>query len=248
MNDIHLEVEQLTVTQSSRTYIHSVNLTLLKHEITALIGPSGSGKTLLTKALLQQLPKTMRMSCNALQYEGEVVTQMTSLLGKRIGYMNQDYMHSFNEHTPLDQQLLQLYRYHFPVSKTEAQQQIQKALGWVGLEDLNLKKRYRFMLSGGQLQRLVIASVMMLEPKLIIADEPTASLDVVNGARMIKLLKHIVDEHGVTLFIITHDLSHVSRICDELYVMDQGRIVASGTFDTFDAQHPHPIVAQLFKQ
>lgn len=248
MTGISLEVEKLNVSTPSKTLLHAVDLTLIRRHVTALIGPSGSGKTLLSKALLKQLPNGLTMVCDALRYEGQNVQEMKALLGKRIGYMSQDYMHSFNDHTSLDEQLLQLYRYHYDVSIKEAHARIHKALGWVGLQDLELKHRYRFMLSGGQLQRLVIASVMMLEPDVIIADEPTASLDVVNGTQLIQLLKHLVDVHDVTLFIITHDLSHVARICDDLYVMDQGEIVASGPFQRFDEEHPHPMVSQLFQQ
>ncbi|MDT0698723.1 ATP-binding cassette domain-containing protein [Staphylococcus chromogenes] len=248
MTEIQLEVEKLSVSTPAQTLLHDIDLALMHRHVTALIGPSGSGKTLLSKALLKQLPHTMTMACDTLRYKGESVTEMKTLLGKRIGYMSQDYMHSFNEHTSLEKQLLQIYRYHYDVTQEEAHARIQQALGWVGLEDLDLKQRYRFMLSGGQLQRLVIASVMMLAPDVIIADEPTASLDVVNGAHIIQLLKHLVDAHDVTLCIITHDLSHVARICDEVYVMNQGKIVASGPFHEFDAHHPHPMVAQLFQQ
>nr|WP_262982204.1 hypothetical protein [Staphylococcus agnetis] len=87
----------------------------------------------------------------------------------------------------------------------------------------------------------------MLEPEMIIADEPTASLDVVNGARIIQLLQHLVEKHDVTLVIITHDLAHVAQLCDDLYIIDQGEIVASGPYKTFNRAHEHPLVSQLFQ-
>ena len=247
MTAIHLKVKQLIVTQNAKRYLDISDFIVRQNRVTALIGPSGSGKTLFTKSLFHQLPPSMHIEHVAFQYHTTDMTDLKSLLGKHIGYVSQDYLYTFNDHTTLDKQLEQLYRYHKPSSKIDAQRKIQQALEWVGLGELNLKKRYRFMLSGGQLQRLAIASVMMLEPEMIIADEPTASLDVVSGARIIQLLQHLVEKHDVTLVIITHDLAHVAQLCDDLYIIDQGEIVASGPYKTFNRAHEHPLVSQLFQ-
>ncbi|MCO6062108.1 ATP-binding cassette domain-containing protein, partial [Pseudomonas sp. MOB-449] len=90
--------------------------------------------------------------------------------------------------------------------KEEALSKVDKALSWVNLQSKDILNKYSFQLSGGQLERVYIASVLMLEPKLIIADEPVASLDALNGNQVMDLLQHIVLEHGQTLFIITHNL------------------------------------------
>ncbi|MFS7834796.1 ribosome biogenesis GTPase Der [Staphylococcus aureus] len=99
----------------------------------------------------------------------------------------------------------------------------------------------------GQLERVYIASVLMLEPKLIIADEPVASLDALNGNQVMDLLQHIVLEHGQTLFIITHNLSHVLKYCQYIYVLKEGQIIERGNINHFKYEHLHPYTERLIK-
>lgn len=172
---------------------------------------------------------------------------MQQLYGHTVGYISQNYAESFNEHSKLGKQLIAIYRTHFKVSKEAALSQIGKALSWVNLSSEEILKKYSFQLSGGQLERVYIASVLMLEPELIIADEPVASLDVINGYKIMDLLQHIVKEHGQTLFIITHNLSHVLKYCDYINVIKDGKIIEHGDIKHFKCDTLQPYTEFLIK-
>src|SRR5699024_11634322 len=109
---------------------------------------------------------------------------MHHLLRKEIVFISQDYTHSYNDHTKLGKQLLAIYKMHYKVDKTTANKFVKQALKWVDLDPETVMPRYRFNLSGGQLARVQIASVLMLKPSVIIVDELIASLDAITGSNV----------------------------------------------------------------
>lgn len=202
---------------------------------------------MIAKALLEYLPFDLRCTYDSYQFDGENVSRLSQYYGHTIGYISQNYAESFNDHTKLGKQLTAIYRKHYKGSKEEALSKVDKALSWVNLQSKDILNKYSFQLSGGQLERVYIASVLMLEPKLIIADEPVASLDALNGNQVMDLLQHIVLEHGQTLFIITHNLSHVLKYCQYIYVLKEGQIIERGNINHFKYEHLHPYTERLIK-
>lgn len=224
-----LKIKGLNISDyNGKSLIKNLNLDVHKGILNVLIGESGAGKSLTARALLNYLPKGLDMSYTEYQFENNDAMDLKNLLGKEIGYISQNYAQSFNEHTRLEKQLIAIYRTHYDVSRSEALEKIKTALTWVNLDDSNIIKKYSFQLSGGQLERVYIASVLMLNPKLIIADEPVASLDVVNGHKIMQLLQHIVKDHHNTVLLITHNMNHVLRYGDYFTVMKSGEVVETG--------------------
>lgn len=223
-----IDIQNLTIKNTSeKSLIKGIDLKIFSQRINALIGESGAGKSLIAKALLEYLPFDLTCTYDSYQFDGENVSKLSQYYGHTIGYISQNYAESFNDHTKLGKQLTAIYRKHYKNSKEEALSKIDKALSWVNLQSKDILNKYSFQLSGGQLERVYIASVLMLEPKLIIADEPVASLDALNGNQVMDLLQHIVLEHGQTLFIITHNLSHVLKYC-QLVLQDINITIPDG--------------------
>lgn len=242
-----IEVRGLTVQDKNvQLLVEKVDLDIKAQKVNVLIGESGSGKSITAKALIQSLPTNIEATFQQYTYAGKPIENIPSLLGRHIGYISQDYTHSFNDHMKLGKQLIAIYRHHFKVSKQAAKERVLQALRWVELGDIGVMKRYRFALSGGQLERVLIASVLMLEPELIIADEPTSSLDAITGFRVMDLIKHLADEHDVTLLVITHNLTHVERFSDYISVMRNGQIVDQGDSTYFKTGKIHPYSQELF--
>ncbi|MCS4486289.1 ATP-binding cassette domain-containing protein [Staphylococcus americanisciuri] len=242
-----LEITNLTIENNMREpLVQNVTLGLHSSKVNVLIGESGSGKSLTAKALVGHVPKTLAVHYDSLNYKNQSIENMHTLLGKDIGFISQDYTHSFNDHTKLGQQLIDIYRIHYNVNKNVAQKFVKAALCDVNLNPEFILKQYRFNLSGGQLARVQLASVMMLEPNLIIADEPTASLDVITGYQVMHLIKRLADVHRVTLLVITHNLSHVLDFSDWIYVIQKGKIVDSNHVQAFKNQTVTPYSLTLF--
>lgn len=194
-----IDIQNLTIKNTCEKYlIKGIDLKIFSQQINALIGESGAGKSLIAKALLEYLPFDLSCTYDSYQFDGENISRLSQYYGHTIGYISQNYAESFNDHTKLGKQLTAIYRKHYKSSKEEALSKIDKALSWVNLQSKDILNKYSFQLSGGQLERVYIASVLMLEPKLIIADEPVASLDALNGNQVMDLLQHIVLEHGQT--------------------------------------------------
>lgn len=243
-----IDIQNLTIKNTSeKSLIKGIDLKFFSQQINALIGESGAGKSLIAKALLEYLPFDLSCTYDSYQFDGENVSRLSQYYGHTIGYISQNYAESFNDHTKLGKQLTAIYRKHYKGSKEEALSKVDKALSWVNLQSKDILNKYSFQLSGGQLERVYIASVLMLEPKLIIADEPVASLDALNGNQVMDLLQHIVLEHGQTLFIITHNLSHVLKYCQYIYVLKEGQIIERGNINHFKYEHLHPYTERLIK-
>lgn len=186
-----IDIQNLTIKNTSeKSLIKGIDLKIYNQQINALIGESGAGKSLIAKALLEYLPFDLTCTYDSYQFDGENVSRLSQYYGHTIGYIYQNYAESFNDHTKLGKQLTAIYRKHYKSCKEEALSKIDKALSWVNLQSKDILNKYSFQLSGGQLERVYIASVLMLKPKLIIADEPVASLDALRGITMIEL-KHV---------------------------------------------------------
>jgi len=242
-----LEIANLTIRNKSGTeLLRNISFGLKQSKVNVLVGESGSGKSLTAKALVQSIPSTLEMHFDRLCYKNESVTDLRSLLGKDIGFISQDYTHSFNDHTKLGKQLVSIYRMHYKVEKSVAKQFVSQALQWVDLNPNQVMQRYRFSLSGGQLARVQIASVLMLNPEIVIADEPTSSLDVITGYNIMHLIKHLAEIHQVTLLIITHNLSHVLNFSDWINVIQHGEVIDSHHVDVFKDNKVKPYSLKLF--
>ncbi|HCX1241912.1 TPA: ABC transporter ATP-binding protein [Staphylococcus aureus] len=220
-----IDIQNLIIkNQKGKSLINGINLKIYQQKVNALIGESGAGKSLTVKALLNFLPSDLNCQYDHYYFNNKNVNNMQQFYGRTVGYISQ-----------------------IKVSKEAALSQIDKALSWVNLSSEEILKKYSFQLSGGQLERVYIASVLMLEPELIIADEPVASLDVINGYKIMDLLQHIVKEHGQTLFIITHNLSHVLKYCDYINVIKDGDIVERGDIKHFKYDTLQPYTEFLIK-
>ena len=215
-----LTIKNLNISdKEGQAIIKNVDLNIYNQSLNVIIGESGAGKSLTVKAILNHLPTQLHMSFDEFKMQGQNTSGIKQLLGKHIGYISQNYAQSFNEYTRLDKQLIAIYRYHFNVSKDNA-----------------LKK----------IERVNIASVLMLDPELIIADEPVASLDVVNGHQIMQLLQHIVKDHHNTVLLITHNMNHVLKYADYFNVMRNGMMIESGEIDKlFNHHHLHRYTEQL---
>ena len=154
---------------------------------------------------------------------------MCTIRGRDIGFIFQEPMTALNPLKTIGEQVSEVIRIHEKINKYDALNSAATILERVGLpqNDFPLTK-YPFELSGGQRQRVVIAMALALKPKLIIADEPSTALDVTTQAKLIKLLKKLVIEDNICLIMITHDLSVIAEMADEIIIMRNGEIVERG--------------------
>ncbi|MGE8203412.1 ABC transporter ATP-binding protein [Heyndrickxia sp. NPDC080065] len=236
-----LEVQQLSIQLKSKTLIHPCNFTLHKGEILGLVGESGSGKTLTSMAIFQLLQKEMLLSGSIRLGDVELTQasdkQMRQIRGRDMAFIMQNPMNAFSPVYTIGNQFIELIRTHLQCSKKEAIERATNALADVHLQNPNhLLSLYPFQLSGGMLQRVMIAFASCLQPKVIIADEPTTALDVYNQLQVLKHLEHIRATCDTAILLISHDLSVIAEMADRVIVMEKGHIVETATvlelFDT----------------
>jgi len=162
--------------------------------------------------------------------------------GRRIGLIFQDPMSSLNPVMTIGDQIREAIQIHFSLPKAEINQRVLELLRQVEIPKPEQRlKDYPHQLSGGQRQRVMIAIALAGRPDLLIADEPTTSLDVTIQAQILALLKSIQQQTGMALWLISHDLALVSMMADRVAVMQQGRIVETGTLPGFSASRNIPI-------
>ncbi|MGT2934029.1 ATP-binding cassette domain-containing protein [Streptococcus catagoni] len=197
-----------------------------------IIGESGSGKTLLTKLLIGQAPKGITMT-GSITYRGSRLDQLSqkqfrAIRGKQIAYLVQNPMAMFNPFQRIKIHFLESLLSHEKCSKQDC---LQKAVTTMKELQLNqteeLLEKYPFELSGGMLQRIMLAIVLCMDPQTIILDEPTSSLDANNRNNIIDILKGLIQTKK-TLIIVTHDYQLVKAIEGEVLVMQEGSIVERG--------------------
>ncbi|MET0998217.1 MAG: ABC transporter ATP-binding protein [Marmoricola sp.] len=215
-------------------------------EVLAIVGESGSGKTQSAMTLLGLLPSNGRAQGSAKLKGQELVglagAGMRRIRGKEIAVIFQEPMTAMNPVYTIGFQIVETIRSHFEVSPKEAKERAIELLTMVEIpEPARRFDAFPHQLSGGQRQRAMIAQALACEPQLLVADEPTTALDVTVQAEILKLMRDLRERVNAGVLLITHDMGVVADMADRIVVMQQGRIVESGTTDKIfnDAQHPY---------
>jgi ABC-type dipeptide/oligopeptide/nickel transport system ATPase component len=216
-------------------------------EVFGLVGESGSGKSVLVKSLIRVLPPNGHVSGRGVLWLGEDLLninerRMRQIRGAEISMIFQHPQASLNPSRTIGEQLRSLVRYRNRCPRGEAKLRAVELLRMVQIPDPErVMTLYPFECSGGMCQRILIAMALAQRPKLLIADEPTTSLDVTIQAQILRLILDLRKDLGMSMLFVSHDLGIVSSICDRVAVMYQGRIVEVGPArDLFRApQHPY---------
>lgn len=227
-----LEVRDLTVSFGSATVVKGVSFDIPKSAWVCLVGESGSGKTL-TALSLTRLPGNARIS-GSVTWSGEGPARnllslsdrdLLSIRGRHISYVFQDPHSSLNPVLTVGEQMVEAYRAHFRCRVQEAEKAALVCLSETHLEARRVFDSFPHELSGGMKQRVMIATALLNVPKLLIADEPTTSLDVTIESGIIDLLKDLRTEWPASYLFITHNICLASRVADLIYVMKKGELV-----------------------
>ncbi len=226
--------------------VDGVSFSIPKGKVLGIVGESGSGKSVTALSVLGLLPGSATLSGSVTWNDQELVGAKQSVLkrirGGEIGLIFQNALAAFNPVFTLGQQMIETLRLHHDFTKSEAKE---KAVEWlirVNIPDPELRMtQYPHEFSLGMCQRMMIALTLSMQPSLLIADEPTASLDVTIQAQILTLLRDLQRELGMSVWMISHDLGVIAQTCDEIAVMYLGKIVEQGTpLALFSApQHPY---------
>ena len=217
------------------TVVHDFNLKMEQGEIVGIVGESGSGKTMTALAIAGLLSRRDMKKTGKIIFEGrELLTceryELRKIQGKDIAMIFQEPMTSLNPVKQIGWQVEESLRIHTNLTKEERKERAIRLLEEVELKDVQrVYQAYPHELSGGMRQRVMIASAMILEPKLLIADEPTTALDVTVQAQIIRLLQRLCKEKNTAILFISHDLSLVKSCCEKIIVMQDGYMIESGT-------------------
>lgn len=244
VRDLHVQVK---TKNGAATLVEDINFELKRGEVLGLVGESGCGKTVTSMSILQLLNQKTTTIEGSIILQGRELNglgekEMRDIRGKDIAFIMQNPMNAFTPVFTIGHQLIETIRSHTKWNKKQATELAIEAMHHVNLPDpVKLLKHYPFQLSGGMLQRVMIAIAACLHPAVIIADEPTTALDVNNQKKVLYHLDKIRSEYGSAILLISHDLGVISEMADEVAVMQNGRIVEkAGVFQLFDEpQHEY---------
>jgi peptide/nickel transport system ATP-binding protein len=241
-----LAVEFLTPDRRT-TALDGVSLDIGVGEVVGLVGETGCGKTLTGLSVLRLLPSSATVTRGTLEFEGRDLASLSDeeirrIRGKRISMVFQNPATAFNPVFSIGSQIRRVLSAHERLTGAAAETRIAEVLGEVGLgEPARVLRSYPHELSGGMLQRAMIAMALVCRPALLIADEPTTALDVTIAAQILRLLRRLQEEQGFSVLFITHDLGVVRTVSDRVVVLYAGRVAEDAlTADLFsDPQHPY---------
>ena len=229
MTTIH--IKGLQVDGGQQTLLQALDLTLLPGSALTLIGESGSGKSLTCLGILDLLPPGVHSSGASLLLDGQRV-EAANLRGREVALVLQNPRSAFNPVRSLRQHALETLQAR-SIQGAEAERLIHATLLEVGLFDgQRVLDSFAFQLSGGMLQRMMIALALLADSRFLLADEPTSDLDVVAQARFLDLLERLVAQRHLGVLLITHDMGVVARCADQVTVMAHGRIVEQADVHT----------------
>ncbi|MEY9876720.1 oligopeptide/dipeptide ABC transporter ATP-binding protein [Streptacidiphilus sp. MAP12-33] len=235
-----------------RTLVEQVDLTIGQGEAVGLVGESGSGKSMTARAIIGLTPTKARTT-GRIVFDGEPVTgisgrRLRELRTRRIAMVFQDPRAHINPVRSVGDFLTEAMIANLGVAPRDARLRAVRLLADVGIPDGERRLRqYPHELSGGLLQRVMIASVLAVEPDLILADEPTTALDVTAQSEVMAILEEARRARGTALLLITHDLELAAATCDRLAVMYAGRIVETQPAEALTERPRHPYAAGLLR-
>ncbi len=246
-----LEVEHLRIEFPTRrgtlVAVDDVSFALAEGEVLGVVGESGAGKSLTGNAIIGLLEPPGRIAAGEIRLSGRRIDnlpyeEMRKIRGKQIGAVFQDPLTSLNPLYSVGQQLIETIQTHTDLTPTQARTRAIELLAEVGIPGAERRvDHYPHQFSGGMRQRVVIALAICVNPRLIIADEPTTALDVSIQAQIIALLKRLCRDHGTAIMLITHDMGVIAETADRVAVMYAGRVAEIGPVRSVikEARHPY---------
>lgn len=251
MSDGILNINNLRIsisTDKGRIYpVDDISLRVNAGEIIGLVGESGCGKSVTAMSIMKLLEQEFKVESGEILFCGKDVYKMSkkdfcNIRGNDISLIFQEPATCLNPVKKIGVQLTEALRVHNKISVSDARVKCMDMLRRVGISDVERRfNSYPHQLSGGIIQRIMIAMAMICKPKLLIADEPTTALDVTMEMQILDLMKELADESGTAIILITHNMGAVAQICDYVYVMYAGRIMEEAkTADIFlSTSHPY---------
>ena len=233
--------------------LHGIDLEVHRGEAVGIVGESGSGKTLACRSLLGILPHGAVRTGGSLAFDGLDLGALREkdwhgIRGTRISAVFQDPASYLNPSIRIGRQLDEVFRVRLGRSRRDARVASVAALDRLGLVDPDrVYLQYPFELSGGMLQRVLLAIALAGEPELLIADEATTALDVTVQAEVLDLLASLRETTGLTIILVSHDLAVVSQVCDHVYVLRQGLVVEHGPTETVLREPAHEYTRSLLE-
>ncbi len=232
--------------------VNGISFVLGRGERLGLVGESGCGKSVTNLAIIRLLPKPAgRIEGGEVRFEGiDLVTlpesDIREIRGRDIAMIFQDPLTSLNPVLTIEEQMIETIQAHRRMDKTVARARAVELLGMVGIPQPERRlKAYPHQFSGGMRQRVMIAMALALEPKLMIADEPTTALDVTIQAQVLELISRLTNDTGTSLILITHDLGVVAGMTDRINVMYAGYVVETATTPDLFERPSHPYTVGL---
>ncbi|WP_339060373.1 ABC transporter ATP-binding protein [Tepidibacillus marianensis] len=253
-----LEVNNLQVSfRKGRNFIQvidGVQFHVSQGETLGIVGESGCGKSVTSLSIMGLLPNDLsRIDQGEIHFNGMDLTKLSldeyqKIRGKEIAMIFQEPMTSLNPVFTVGEQLIEVLYEHTKMKRKEASQLAIEMLKRVGIpRTKEVMNEYPHQLSGGMRQRIMIAMAMLLNPKLLIADEPTTALDVTIQAQILDLMRQLKEEYQTSIIMITHDLGVVAEVCDRVVVMYAGRIVEEGDIREIFHSPKHPYTKGLLQ-
>lgn len=251
VDDLHVEFH---TDEGVAKAINGVNFPLDEGETLAILGESGSGKSVTAQAIMGILDiPPARIPAGRILYKGEDLLTMDEERrrkgrGPEVSMIFQDALSSLNPVFPVGWQIGEMFRMHRGMNRSDAYDQAVRLMERVNIPAAKERVRaYPHQFSGGMRQRIMIAMAIALDPKVLIADEPTTALDVTVQAQIMELLQDLQDEHNMGMILITHDLGVVADVADRIAVMYAGRIVERAEVEDIYANPAHPYTKGLLE-
>jgi len=249
------DVADLTVAYNSGDEwlraVRSVSFEVRRGEILAIVGETGSGNSTTATAVIRMLPPNGRVESGAVTFDGRDLIrlptgEMRRLRGQDIAYVPQQPMSAFNPTMTVGRQVAEPLLIHRRAKPSDAAREAARRLKEMGIREVDrVMKAYPHQLSGGMLQRAMIATAMICQPRLLILDEPTSALDVTIQRQILALIKQVQNEYRLAVILISHDLTVVSQVADRIMVMYGGRAVEIGATEAIMTRARHPYTRGL---
>ena len=254
MADI-LKVENLKVhfhdAAPDRFAVNGVSFTIGEGEILGLVGESGSGKTVTAMSISGLLPKGKADVSGSITLDGSEILQcseaeLLDILGEELGIVFQEPMTSMNPVMKIGPQIEECLRVHTKMSKAQRKEFALEAMTMAELDEPEkIYNKYPHELSGGMLQRVMIAAAIISRPKLLLADEPTTALDVTIQAEILQLLQRLNKQYNMAILLISHNLHVVRKLCKRVAVMQRGKIIEDRPVEEIFNDPQHEYTQQL---